>query len=645
MPAFAQATLRDEIVYLGKDGQVRVADPQAEGAQPIRWTSQEDRGFYDFTLGDVNNDKDMEIIAIRNSGGGTIPDSQLIVFDPVVTSGPNSDFFENIPWRKLVTITVGGDANVIAAGDFDLSVEGDEILVGYTPLNGSPAYRIDVYKGANTKHDGSSWIKHASLDFADGKWRDSSVGDVFQGGTKEVVLIDYPKGRMGIFRFDNAFTRACFYERSDAPAKDAVITQWDGGGEGEIIMTRDYPTDGAVTLARLYVFRCTNGNLEDIAADRFNPSPFALAAGDVNKNGDDEVFMLRTEDENRPNPLHVISRNDGNMSNPQDPNDLLGFEVGLDKDNGYQSITMGDTDGDGKDEVIVMRDTNIRIFNSPETSTTDTANIGVDSNKFSLESGDLDRNGFSSGFAFTTDRSSLSISVPSGERQTDPFTLSRQIFQLSIASNPSLVRPYTLIPEGALPPTLSFQEEPDANPGATPARILYSVDATTLQPGVYTGHLAVTSSAADVISTTRFTIPITVTVTPARIEPKPASAFFGVDCNPAPTASTTTLLVDGTPGVSFQVFVPAALSAAKSEDDPAARPPWFIGVSPTSGNTGATLTVTVDPSKISGNLAQSSFFIQGDARTGNATRTVDVVVMCTASSLRLPLVSSAVQQE
>ena len=187
--AETQLDTNDEIVFLTSEGELQVFDPtRTGGATEVQWRSGSDKGFYDFTLGDVNNDGDMEIIAI----GGDATTGRLAVFDPVVTSGINSGTINTIPWRKLVEIKLAGEPKVVAAGDFDTAVAGDEIMVGYIFSSGTTKSRVDIYHGTSANHDGSSWSKHiADKDFPN-IWRDASVGDVIPGGTKEIVLIDPP---------------------------------------------------------------------------------------------------------------------------------------------------------------------------------------------------------------------------------------------------------------------------------------------------------------------------------------------------------------------------------------------------------------------------------------------------------------------
>ena len=86
-------TIDDEIVYIDGAGVIRVLDTNQAGTKLIQWFSDED-GFYDFALGDVNNDGDQEIIGIKGTGAA----GKLVVYDPVVNSPAiPPDILPNIP--------------------------------------------------------------------------------------------------------------------------------------------------------------------------------------------------------------------------------------------------------------------------------------------------------------------------------------------------------------------------------------------------------------------------------------------------------------------------------------------------------------------------------------------------------------------
>ena len=629
--AETQLDTNDEIVFLTSEGELQVFDPtRTGGATEVQWRSGSDKGFYDFTLGDVNNDGDMEIIAI----GGDATTGRLAVFDPVVTSGINSGTINTIPWRKLVEIKLAGEPKVVAAGDFDTAVAGDEIMVGYIFSSGTTRSRVDIYHGTSANHDGSSWSKHiADKDFPN-IWRDASVGDVIPGGTKEIVLIDPPSGVARVYRPDAGFAGTCEYVRTDANPYDVAVGQYIGGGAPEIGIVRTFPADSTYKFrARFIVFSCNagTGKLDDV--DTENPNniftdPFALIAADVNGNGDDEFFMLRNIAAQLTASAHLLGRNGGS--------DSLDFEVRLDADNGYQSLAGGDVDGDGKDEVVVMRGDKIRIFTDPgagATAKTLFNDYPFITNKFAIEIGDLDKNGFQIGYELISDKTSMSATLSAGDKLADAglFTVKLNVDNVPKQHNAPTV-------EG-LPSDVkvNFRQIGDDTVGTTPTSYLLEIDASTsVSPrptAPYQGFIVVTSNDSEVKKPLR--LPFTLTLNYARLEVSSSSvAFTYLPCTTTLASKTQDITVLGSEGVTFNVFDSGVLASDVIDADS------WLTVSPRSGETGDTLTFTIDPTKWTSQQPEwKQVLVRGDGKTGNQIREINVVAFCVTSQSFLPLVN------
>ena len=78
--AATSADPNDEIVYIDSDGVIRVLDTQGD---PLVDFVSPSNGWERLGLADVNDDGDMEILALKESGGTTT----VAVFDPVVYKG------------------------------------------------------------------------------------------------------------------------------------------------------------------------------------------------------------------------------------------------------------------------------------------------------------------------------------------------------------------------------------------------------------------------------------------------------------------------------------------------------------------------------------------------------------------------------
>jgi hypothetical protein len=302
----------EEIVYIdGSEEFIYVLDTQQTGDKPlVKWVSPVGR-WREFALGDVNNDGDMEIIAVGGDQGA----GRLAIYDPVVASGAiNPDQKINgIPWATLFEQNIGFRPVMVAAGNFDANVAGDEFVVGVEVPEGSrpetdKVYKIDVYKNANpTTPDGKAWTLHIKDRYFEEVWTRVAVGDVISGATEEVGFVDEESGKLEAYRFDTGFVR--FYRVGDSTKKfqDVAIGQWRSGGGAEIAGVRDVD----VGLSSLFIWRWDDGELKDDYGEGFNPSPRRVAFADVNGSGDDEVFLLRNVPTNR-GLAHLLSRTRGN---------------------------------------------------------------------------------------------------------------------------------------------------------------------------------------------------------------------------------------------------------------------------------------------------------------------------------------------
>ena len=89
-------------------------------------------------------------------------------------------------------------------------------------------------------------------------------------------------------------------------------------------------------------------------------------------------------------PTHLLGR-------AGDGNDMTPFATKLDVDNGYRAGAAGDVDGDGKDEVVLVRDNRIRVYYSTEIHGSARyfyIAYTLNTNKAAVEVGNLDKNGF-----------------------------------------------------------------------------------------------------------------------------------------------------------------------------------------------------------------------------------------------------------
>ncbi|MFZ1753994.1 MAG: VCBS repeat-containing protein [Caldilineaceae bacterium] len=536
-PAEPAATKDDEIIYIDGGNFIRVIDPNvAAGTQEIKWSSP-DNNWFDFATGDFNNDGDQEIVAI---GGG-----KLTVFDPVVRDNsivPDGDV-DLVPWKRLYERALNG-ADIIGAGNLDQNAPGDEIVVGYNVNEGGTTYRVDVLK---TSDGGRTWTTHLSQGFG-GKWTYIKVGNIDNQGSDDLLLGRTTAGDSLVeaHQVDNNF--ATIYSRADSTLftqRDGAIGQVYAGGTGETVLLRTF--SGTTQAAVLLIYQFINGawqiiedenNAQTDDSAHYFPHPFTLVVGDVNGNGDDEILWLREAPVGDTVTVRMVMVNRG-------PDALPAFETPLDADNGYRALAMGDPDGDGRQEVAVMRDNRIRYFYAVETGNTGlfTDYSGISTNRRSIQMANLDGDGYKAGARLSANPGSLSTTLEAGTVKTQNVSI--QITNVGSGGN----LPITVVKEGG---ATWFSFTQGAN--STPASIFVTqFDASELAPGKYTDRLKVTSSNTSVLNQPFF-IPIELTVTQASFSLNPTS-FAIATKKTNPTTETQDIVVNGLPGLTFSAAI------------------------------------------------------------------------------------------
>jgi len=541
-PAAPSADPDEELVYIDADGVIRVLDTRVTGANPeVKWFSPTG-GWRDAVLGDVNNDGDMEIIAI----GGGATDGRLAVFDPVVASGvikPDQKI-NGIPWDTLYETQLPGSPQLVAAGNFDDNLPGDEIMYFYDLVNNEDRMRVVVLKPTTPTPDGRTWQEHVSRDFGQ-RWEAVSVGDWDEESTDEFAVVSEDDRNMSVWRIGNGIERIDELEYgSDAnPPKAVAFGEWEEGDNAELAWVRG-TDDPRRASAFVWQYEDDGEDPKEPYAEAFDPSPRFLFWANINDNDHDELIMLRNVPDNRNSPRMIVrGRNQRDI-----PAEL---EARLDNDNGYRAGAGGDIDGDGRDEIVLIRDNRILIFFEAERSNR-TNSFNVTTNRRTIRIGDLDKNGFISGPQFAVDRSRIDATVEAGGGSKTEFvtlintTSSEQIpFNITVANNP---------PWLSVAPTV----------GLTPAQLLFTFNGSGIQAGDYSTQVSILSTNPAVVNDPLI-IEVNLKVTAAVVALQPAVLAFNYPCTTTTTITSTPsstitiptqqLTVNGTPGVRFTAAI------------------------------------------------------------------------------------------
>lgn len=664
-PAAQEDNPEVEIVYIDGNGEfIRVIDPHQTGTAPeVRWVSPVG-GWYELGLGDVNADGDKEIIAV---GGTDADNSKLVIYDPVSRQGTPDGEFNGIPWRKLYETNLPFRPRAVAAGNFDANVEGDEILVSMeVPEGDGPEEddrgRIDIFKAGNTPPDGTNWVVHIGGRYINDTFTRTSVGDVIPGATDEIVLVAEDSSNLEVYRVDTGWRR--FFD-PDGDYKDGVIGQILPGGSMEVAGVREQDPPGLALLVWVWDSTQNTFSVSTDPNDAFDPQPRRMALADVNGNGDKEIFMLRNFDGDG---ARLLGRNRGGG----DGDGFITWEEPLDDDNGFRTLTGGDLDGDGRDELIIIRENAIRIYTETATSSDTYTTRNVSTNRRTVLTGDLDAVGFIRGAQFATNVGSIEVNARAGEQKDFDLLLSNSSTQEGL--------PYTITVEG----------NPDwllVNPliGMTPSdnsavTIDMTFNATNLLPGIYRSRLIIDSSA-EVINAP-LELVVTFTVGPAELRANPSVILATHACSASDPFSRV-IQIEGTANVVYTAAIVAkpqvdaalaalggavaaaevndagnlvlrAASGAEAEvelkrpfvkgmtpafaaaDWPSAMP--WVSASSEDGVVPDALTLTFTPANTTADFEEAWLILVGDERAGIApanVRLIPIFYMCDPNQLYL----------
>ncbi len=633
------ATPDDEIIYIDAAGFIRVIDPNvASGTQEIRWQSPEG-GWFDFAVADVNNDGDKEIVAIGNG--------KLTVFDPVVQD-PNvqpDGLINDVPWVRLHE-QARPTATLIGGGNLDAGAPGEEIIVGYTvnePNN--IRYRLEVLK---TPDGGRTWTTHLNQGFG-APWKFLAVGNVNNVGSEDVVLLRDADRLMDVREIDNNFAR--IFARGDVSAflhTGAAIGQLYPGGPGEVVLLRTF--QGTVQSPVVLIYSFVNGAWQVQSADQFNhfPHPTFAFFADINGNGDDELFWLRAVAGTTPfDRIFMVNRGSDTTLPP--------FRDVLDSDGGYRVGAGGDVDGDGRDEVILMRNDRIRNYYAAESGNMSLFfdYTGITTNNRSLKVANLDGDGYVAGTRFVATADPIEATLTAGTASPAPIA-----FELRALGAQTNV-PFTAAKEDPAAGWYAFT----LGSSTTPAQVFVTFDATQLPPGVYTDRIRF-DTGVDVINKP-FYVTVKLTVTAASFALNPAQSTGFVFRAGETITRTLGVSVQGLPGLNFTaaaVDKPAFRAAVEAlgtvpqfgylmdgelvlsngvggeytislepvDQVSAAAVTWPSGVPwLTVRSTGTTVPDTIvltgDPTKMQALSEEALLIVVGDERTGATPENIRVV--------------------
>jgi len=632
LPLQAQTTNSDdEIVYLDTAGFIRVLDPQVTSSQPaVQWVSPVG-GWRDFALGDFNNDGDAEIVAV----GGDSANGKLVIYDPVIAAGriDATRVINSVPWTILYETALPGAPLLVSAGELVPTVAGDEIAYVFAPNPADQSdtdnqSRLAILQMADGISDGSDWAEVVSFVEFGNQWDRLSLGDLDTVAGEEVILVDR-SGLVRVYRIEEGALLKFFEHESGArPWQDGIAAHWSSTALPELLMARSSSPGGA-TFWTFYYDPGQTTNFRDGYTELLLPTPRTLFAGDINGNGDDELFFLRDVPSTISNRMRLFMRNAGGDTLPV-------FEQLLDVDNGYQGGAAGDTDGDGRAEVVIIRNNNIRIYTAPESNAallSDTP-LTILSDGATIHLANLDRNG-----VVVTPRLALSDSQlnPGLSAGADPTTLTVSL--RNTASGTASVIPFTVAVVGN-PAWIIVSP----SSGETPATLNLTLDPGRLAAGTHTATIMIDSSDDQVLDLPlALTVVATVRAGLMMSPDRPPTVVSSCAADSAPQQQTIRLT--GPTGITFAARVAATGSTTAAALMPvtAAAVEWPSDVTWLSASSPnvlpTTLLLTFSPAAVTTERSTATVRLSYADEQGAQARTLAVTIFCASNQSFLPLIA------
>jgi hypothetical protein len=584
----AQTVRDDEVILLTATGQIRVDDPYTpSGYRPAVWDSGLDTGWALVAAGDFNGDGDAEIVAAK---------SDIIkVFDPIQQPGRTLVSF----YRAFGS---GRTIRLIVTGDFDADGKA-EIAVTHADSGGDIQETLKLYDGGANATE-SEWILVRNESFG-AMWQDMAAGDINADGADDLTLV---RTSSNLIKAYNGRTWAVLAEASYnfpwiALATGNLTANYAGQElaltRGEVLAYHD-----SVILLRL----SGNSFLDVATGYKFYPYFASVATGDLNGDGDDEVLVLRDPSANSTSLLMINPA--GAAIRPFEQ--VIGYGTSA-----WKLVRLGDTDGDGLDEIVVLRGDRYRIYTDPHANDLYTdypgnyKTIATTSNLPTMAVADIDGQGILQGPILSVTPLTQSFDLEYGQTSpTKVFTITNTGTATSISWQAQIITA-----------TASGWLQLNNTTGTTPGTLNVSVNSQAVAPGSYSATVRITATSGGDVTNSPQDVTVSLTLRGLAMVVSPTELNFEVGYGQtSPTRQITVTSAGGSGAIRWQASVIQGNQ-------------WLI-VSPLQGTSPSTLSVRINTLAVTPGVLPGTIFVEAlDSGVTNPFAYVTVRVTVTDTGL------------
>jgi hypothetical protein len=466
-----------QLVYLSYTGQIRVDDPGVmPGEKAFTWNSGDYQGYTNIAVGDFNGDGLNEIVGTR---------ANLVdVFNPRLPSG-------TLP-VNVVQYQIDQPIRLLTTGDYN----GDgraEIAVHHAEVYNGNVDSLAVFASPN----GTGWYQ-VWTDSYSVYWQAIDSGDVNGDGITDLVQIsqnvqsirvlnglDWPTriadtyGYAGLwmtFAVGNIFEHTGLYSKADL----ALLRTVDGGLPQLVLLRYDPNVD--VKLGDVGSFGV------------WNPTFNSITLADVAGTGYKQPVMLRDP--------QIAGNTSLLLQNPAGASGVPPFEraAGV-----WSIVRSGDLDGDGRDEIVIMRSDRYRIYDDATTGYAALPDVEGSYNPSWIVVANVKGDGEAQGPTMSYGPKSLSFTQKFG----DTPTIQSIVVTNTIPGTANIA--YTAAPvEGTL--WLRVNGTFGTTTGQTPGTVGVTYDYSLLTPSTYYGKVRIQATDPTVFNGVA-NIPVTLTLT------------------------------------------------------------------------------------------------------------------------------------